>query len=210
MELLAKIMDAVTRGEPVIELVEEAFATVEAESILSEAVVPGIERAGEFWQEGEYFLPDVILASESFKEAMSILEPRLAVESTAGSGVFMIGVVEGDMHDLGKSIVITMLTAGGFEVIDLGANVPVHVFVEKVREHRPDILGIGAYMSTTMLIMKDVIAALEEADLRREVKVMVGGVPVTPQWASDIGADGFGRDAMEALANARGLMEAGS
>ena len=206
MDILEEIKRGVREGDSVLSLVEEALSAHAAQEILERAVIPGIQEAGRRWEEGTYFLPDVILATESFREAMGVLEPRLSAGGTAHLGRYLIGVVEGDMHDLGKSIVVAMLTSGGFEVIDLGANVSARVFVDKVREYEPDILGIGAYMSTTMLLMREVIEALADAGLRERVKVMVGGVPVTPRYAEEVGADGFGRDAMEALRTARRLM----
>lgn len=206
MDILERIKESIREGDSVLALVEEALAAMAPAEVLNGAVIPGIRKAGDLWQNGTYFLPDVILATESFKEAMDLLKPRLGVGDTLRAGRFLIGVVEGDMHDLGKSIVVAMLTSGGFEVVDLGANVSTSVFVQKVREHEPDILGIGAYMSTTMLLMKEAIAALTAEGLRDKVKVMVGGVPVTPQYAQDVGADGYGRDAMEALENARRLI----
>ena len=206
MDILERIKESIREGDSVLALVEEALAAMAPAEVLNGAVIPGIRKAGDLWQDGTYFLPDIILATESFKEAMDLLKPRLGAGDTPRAGRFLIGVVEGDMHDLGKSIVVAMLTSGGFEVVDLGANVSTPVFVEKVREHEPDILGIGAYMSTTMLLMKEAIAALTAEGLRDKVKVMVGGVPVTPQYAQDVGADGYGRDAMEALENARRLI----
>ncbi len=202
VDVLARIRDGICNGDPVASLVEEALLAHTAPDILDGAVIPGIREAGRLWDEGIYFLPDVIMATESFKEAMQLMEAGLAAGEISHAGKYLIGVVEGDVHDLGKSIVAAMLTSGGFEVVDLGSNVSVRTFVEKVREHEPDILGIGAYMSTTMLIMREVIEALEAGGLREKVKVMVGGVPITPQYAEDVGADGFGRDAMEALHNA--------
>ncbi len=206
MSVLEQIKEGIVEGDPVSELVEEALATEAPEKVLSEAIIAGIHRAGELWQEGKYFLPDVILAADSFKEAMAIVEPRLAGGGSAKVGKYMIGVVQGDMHDLGKSIVIAMLTSGGFDVIDLGCDVSIETFVERVKEHKPDIVGIGAYMSTTMLLMKDVIEALKEAGLRDGLRVMVGGVPVTAKYAEDVGADGWGRDALETLQNAQALL----
>ena len=206
MNVLERIKEGIREGDPVASLVEEALSTVEAEVILDQAVITGIAEAGQLWQEGQYFLPDVVLAAESFKEAMEVLEPRIAEKTREKVATFLIGVVEGDMHDLGKSIVIAMLTSGGFEVVDLGSNVPVQTFVDKVKEYEPDVVGIGAYMSTTMLLIKDVIEALSEAGLRDKVKVMVGGVPVTPGYCEDVGADGFGMDALEALEVARKLV----
>lgn len=205
MSILEHIREAVLEGDPVVTMVEEALSSTGAEVILEQAVVAGIREAGRLWQEGKYFLPDVVLAAESFKEAMRVLEPRIAGKEKEKAAVFLIGVVEGDMHDLGKSIVTAMLASGGFEVRDLGSNVPVQTFVDEVREHQPDIVGIGAYMSTTMLLIREVIEALSAAGLRDKVKVMVGGVPVTPMYAEDVGADGFGMDALEALEVARKL-----
>jgi 5-methyltetrahydrofolate--homocysteine methyltransferase len=118
----------------------------------------------------------------------------------------MLGVVAGDMHDLGKTIVIAMLSGGGFEVIDLGVDVPTQTFVDKVRELKPDILGLGAYMTTTMLLMKNVIDGLEAAGLREQVKVMVGGVPTMQRFAEEIGADAWGKDALDAVVKARHLV----
>ncbi len=206
MNILDQIKEGIVEGDSVTELVEQALAAEKAEKVLSEGVIAGIHRAGELWQEGKFFLPDVILAADAFKEAMEVLEPKLSGKAAAKVGKCIIGVVEGDMHDLGKSIVIAMLTSGGFEVIDLGCDVPVATFVEKVKEHQPDILGLGAYMSTTMLLMNDVIEALREAGLRDGLKVMVGGVPITAKYAEDVGADGWGRDALDALTNAKALL----
>ncbi len=206
MSVLEQIKEGIVEGDSVTALVEEALASQAPETILSEAVIAGIHAAGELWQDGKYFLPDVILAADSFKEAMNLLEPKIAAGASAKVGKCVIGVVEGDMHDLGKTIVIALLTSGGLEVIDLGCDVPVATFVDKVKEHKPDLVGIGAYMSTTMLLMKDVIEALKAAGLRDGLKVMVGGVPVTAKYAEDVGADGWGRDALEALDNAKALL----
>ncbi len=206
MSILEQIKEGIVEGDPVGDLVEQALTEEQADKVLAEGVIAGIHRAGELWQEGKYFLPDVILAADSFKEAMNVLEPKLSGAGAAKVGKCLLGVVQGDMHDLGKSIVIAMLTSGGFEVIDLGCDVSTDTFVEKVKEHQPDILGLGAYMSTTMLLMKDVIEALKDAGLRDGLKIMVGGVPVTAKYADDVGADGWGRDALDALDNAKALL----
>jgi len=206
MDIMERIRAGIVEGDSVLPLLEEALASHGAEEVLNEAVVPGVLEAGRLWEEGMYYLPDMIFVTDSFKEAFEVLKQGIGEGEGENLGRFLIGVVQGDMHDLGKSIVVAMLTAGGFEVIDLGFDVSVQTFVDKVREMEPDILGIGAYMSTTMLIMKEVIDALDSAGLRGGVKVMVGGVPITPQFAVDVGADGFGRDAMEALKNARKLV----
>ena len=134
--------------------------------VMQQAVVAGIEEAGRLWSENKYFLPDVILSAGAFKAAAAVIQPKLAEARGPSNGRILLGVVQGDMHDLGKTIVIAMLSGGGFEVIDLGVDVPVQTFVEQVRELKPDILGLGAYMTTTMLLMKDVIDGLTVAGLR--------------------------------------------
>ena len=159
------------------------------------------------WKANEYFLPDVILAADAFKAAMIPLEPRLKDDGGQQAGrKVVIGVVAGDMHDLGKSLVIAMLQSAGFEVIDLGIDVRTETFIDTVREHRPDILGLGAYMSTTMLEMREIIAELETQGLRDAVKVLIGGVPVSQEYADEIGADAWGRDALAAMQKALELV----
>lgn len=168
--------------------------------ILNGGVVPGIIGAGELWKANKYFLPDVIMAAEAFKAAMGPLEPLLR-EAQGGNarGKIVIGVVEGDMHELGKSLVIAMLTSAGFDVTDLGINVPLATFVSTVREVKPDIVGLGAYMTTTMLQMRQIITELDRQGLRKDVRVLVGGVPTSQEFADEIGADAWGKDALDAM-----------
>ena len=204
------IRDAVVEGEDEKSalLVEEALAERLAPlEILKQGVVAGISKTGEMWKANEYFLPDVILSADAFKSAMVVLEPALK-ESGDGkpSHKIVIGVVEGDMHDLGKSLVIALLQSSGFEVIDLGIDVPKDKFIAAVQDHKPAIVGLGAYMSTTMLEMKEVIAELKSQGLRESVKVMVGGVPTSQEFADEIGADAWGKDAMVAMKKALELV----
>ena len=169
----------------------------------------GISKTGDLWQDNEYFLPDVILSSEAFKAAMAPLEPRLKDGNDGQpSQKFILGVVAGDMHDLGKSLVIAMLKSAGFEVIDLGIDVPNDTFIEAVREHKPAILGLGAYMTSTMLLMGEIVAELEAQGLRNGLKVMIGGVPCSQEYADAIGADAWGKDALDTMTKARQMMEA--
>ena len=205
-DMYQAIKDAVVEGEDedTARLVKEALAAnLPPLDILRNGVVAGITKTGELWKANEYFLPDVILSADAFKAGMEPLEPRLK-EGDGGlqDKKFVIGVVEGDMHDLGKSLVVAMLSSAGFEVIDLGINVPKAKFIEAVRERKPDIVGLGAYMSTTMLEMKDVIAELGKQGLRDDVKVMVGGVPTSQEFADEVGADAWGKDALDAMQNA--------
>ena len=204
------IKDAVVEGEDedAARLVEEALAANWPPlDILQKGVVAGIMKTGELWKANEYFLPDVILSADAFKAGMKPLEPRLK-ESDDGQQdkKFVIEVVEGDMHDLGKSLVIAMLSSAGFEVIDLGIDVPLDRFIEAVRERKPDIIGLGAYMTTTMLEMKEVITAHESQGLRQNLKVMVGGVPTSQEFADEVGADAWGKDALDAMHKAMTLV----
>jgi 5-methyltetrahydrofolate--homocysteine methyltransferase len=205
------ISKAVREGEDVQarQLVSEALANgLPPTDILQQGVVAGISQAGDLWKANKYFLPDVILAADAFKAAMEPLEPSLKQTAGHSRGKYVIGVVEGDMHDLGKSLVSAMLNSAGFDVVDLGINVPLAKFVEAVKEHQPVILGLGAYMSTTMLEMKTVVAELEKRGLRAKVKVMVGGVPTSQEFADEVGADAWGKDALEAISKALKLVGA--
>ncbi len=209
-EMYQAIKDAVVEGEDedAARLVEEALAgDLPPLDILQKGVVAGITRTGELWKANEYFLPDVILSADAFKAGMKPLEPRLKEsDGRQQEKKFVIGVVEGDMHDLGKSLVIAMLTSAGFQVTDLGIDVPLDEFIGAVKEHQPDIVGLGAYMTTTMLEMKEVIAALESQGLRQNLKVMVGGVPTSQEFADEVGADAWGKDALDAMHKAMTLV----
>lgn len=176
-------------------------------AVVKEAIVPGIERTGELWKDNVYFMPDVVLSTEAFKAAMNVVEPKLAALKTDSRGRYLMGVVAGDMHDLGKNIVAAMLTGAGFEVIDLGVDVPTPTLIEKVKELNPDILGVGCYMTTTMLELREVMKGLAENGLRDRLKVMIGGVPTTQSFADEVGADAWGKDALDAVEKARSLME---
>lgn len=172
--------------------------------------VPGIDHVGHEFSLENMFLPELVLAGEAMKAAIAVLEPemqRTGVEREI-HGTVVLAAAPGDIHDIGKSLVGTMLAASGFRVIDMGVDVPIDAVVEKVREVGADIVGVSALLTTTMLGQRDVIEALRAAGLREQVKVMVGGAPVTPEWASEIGADGFGEDAARAVSLARELVGA--
>ena len=205
-ELYQVISKAVTEGEEeeAVRKVEEALKSgLPPKEIMQRGIVAGISKAGELWKANEYFLPDVIMAADAFKAAMAILKPRLKEGEGVRKGKkIVMGVVQGDVHDLGKSLVIAMLTSAGFEVIDLGIDVPLQKFIDAAREHQPHILGLGAYMTTTMLEMKGIIAELEKQGLRRKLKVMVGGVPTSQEFADQVGADAWGKDALDAVQKA--------
>jgi corrinoid protein of di/trimethylamine methyltransferase len=167
----------------------------------------GLRIIGEKFGAGELFLPMLMMAAQGMKKSLAILEPALAKGvSRKVMGKVVIGTVEGDIHDIGKSIVAAMLTANGFEVHDIGCDAPVSKFVEKVKEVNPDIVGMSALLTTTMPKMTEVINTLKKEGLREKIKVIVGGAPVSAAWAEQIGADSYGEDAMAAVDVAKKLM----
>jgi corrinoid protein of di/trimethylamine methyltransferase len=177
---------------------------------INQGFVVGVNHVGEGYAAGEMFLPDLVLAGEAMKAAVAVLEPEMKRRGTKRQmlGTVVMGTVEGDIHDIGKTLVATMLSATGFQVYDLGVDVPIQTFLEKARETNADVVGLSALLTTTMVKQKTVIEALEEAGLRRQVKVMVGGAPVTRSWAEEIGADGYSEDAIGAVAVAKELVGA--
>jgi len=207
--LLKEIKQRIVEGDDVKakaaveKALKQRLASVD---ILNSAIMPGIQTVGQLWDEGQYFMPDVILGAEAFKAAASVIEPLLKAGEARKVGRVALGVVAGDMHDLGITIVAAMLRGAGFEVQHLGIDVPVATFIAKARKGDVDILGLGAYMTTTMLVMKDVIEGLKKEKLRGKVKVMVGGVPLSQEYADEIGADAWGKDALDAAVKAKQLM----
>ncbi len=173
---------------------------------LNEGFVPGVNYVGEQFGLGEMFLPELVVAGESMKAAVATLEPEFTKRGTERQilGKVVIGTIEGDIHEIGKTLVATMLSASGFQVYDLGVDVSIMAFVEKAREVNADIIGISALLTTTMVRQKDVIEALQDNNLA--TKVMVGGAPVTQGWAKEIGAHGYSEDAVGAVAVAKNLM----
>jgi methanogenic corrinoid protein MtbC1 len=174
--------------------------------IINEGIIPGIQEAGELWKRNEYFHTDIILCAEAFRLAMEVIEPKLSEGEKGTSGKVLIGTVAGDMHNLGKIMVDATLRGGGFEVIDLGEDVSQDTFIQKIKELNPNILGLGCYMSTTMLEMKDMIERLYKEGLRDKVKVLIGGVPTSQEFSDEIGADAWGKDAFDTVEKAKKLM----
>jgi corrinoid protein of di/trimethylamine methyltransferase len=211
-EIFEQLAQSLIDGDPdaAFDLTGQALAAgIEPMSVIREGLMPGMKVVGEKFGEGEYFLPDLIIAAEGMKKAMELLEPELkARNQTLGSpGTVILGTVKGDIHEIGKSLVGTMLSANGFKVFDLGVDVPIQKFLEKIKEYNADIVGMSALLTTTMPMQREVIKALQEASMRESVKVMVGGAPVTRAWAKDIGADGYAEDAMAAVTLARSLVQ---
>ena len=176
---------------------------------INNGYVAGMHDVGEQFARGQMFLPDMMASAEAMRAALAVLEPELTRLGTERpmAGVVVLGTTKGDIHEIGKILVGTMLTAHGFRVHDLGVDVPGEKFAAKAKETGADIVGVSALLTTTMRNQKDVIESLEKAGLRSRVKVMVGGAPVTRAWASEIGADGYAKDAMSAVILARELME---
>lgn len=178
--------------------------------VIEKSCLPAIEEVGRLWEAGEYFLPELIAGAEAMKAAMTILL-QAALKSSgqrlSSAGRVVIGTVEGDIHDIGKNLVASMLRAASFEVIDLGADVKTEKFVETAVEEEADLIALSALLTTTMLNQKKVIEMLKSRGLRDRFKVMVGGAPVTEKYAREIGADGYGESAVQAVAVARSLVQ---
>jgi corrinoid protein of di/trimethylamine methyltransferase len=179
---------------------------VNAQDILQRGMISAMEVISEKFKAGDIFIPEVLLSARAMNEALLLLEPYLASEKREVSGKVLMGTIHGDMHDIGKNMVITMLRGVGFEIVDMGVNVPTEKIIEQVSEYRPDILGLSALLTTTMPEMKRVINALKASGFREDVRVMVGGAPVNEKFARDIGADGYAADAGEAVELAKNLM----
>jgi 5-methyltetrahydrofolate--homocysteine methyltransferase len=209
-EIYGKLAQAVIDGEPedAEEVAREALDQgLDALACINEGLSPGIDRVGELFATGEYFLPDLIMGGDAMKAALTILEPALATDQEREMlGRVVLGTVEGDLHEIGKTLVGTMLTANGFHVTDIGIDKPVAEFVLAVKEFRATLVGASALLTTTMLQQQKLIEGLEEAGLRDQVKVMIGGAPVTETWAEQIGADGFAEDAISAVTEAKRLV----
>jgi len=197
--------DVEVAGQLARQAIEQDVDPLEA---INQGFVVGVNYVGEQYALGEMFLPDLVLAGEAMKAAVAVLEPEMARRGAERQmlGKVVLGTVAGDIHEIGKTLVGTMLASSGFQVYDLGVDVPIGTFVEKARQVNADIVGLSALLTTTMARQRDVIEALEEAGLRPGVKVMVGGAPVTGSWAGEIGADGYSEDAIGAVAVAKRLM----
>lgn len=167
---------------------------------INEGLTKGIERVGELFSSGEYFLPELIIGAEAMKKALAVLEPAMVGEqSREVVGRVVMGTVEGDMHEIGKTLVSTMLTAKGFKVFDIGVDQSAEKFIDAIKENDAEIVGASALLTTTMLQQKKLIDAIGEAGLRDQVKIIVGGAPVTEDFATEIGADGYAEDAISAV-----------
>jgi corrinoid protein of di/trimethylamine methyltransferase len=209
-DLLSQITASLVNGEPdlTVTATRQALAAgIEPMTIIQSGLVPGMRIVGEKFSCGEYFLPNLIVSANGMKQAMQLLDPELRARHQAlkSPGTVVIGTVQGDIHEIGKSLVGTMLSANGFEVHDLGVDVPTDKIIGTVKATGANLVGLSSLLTTTMIVQKKVIEALANAGLRGQVKVMVGGAPVSPRWAQDIGADGYAEDAVGAVELAKRL-----
>jgi 5-methyltetrahydrofolate--homocysteine methyltransferase len=210
-EVLVKIKESLVNldMDRTVDFVKKAIEYGVKPIDIINVLADGMKIVGDLYERGVYFVADLIVASEIFKEVMNILEPLIMREREVLKpiGRVVIGTVEGDIHDIGKNLVVTMLRANGFEVIDLGVDVSPQKFVEAVKQYKPDIVGMSALLTSTMVNMKKVIEALEKEGLRDKVKIIVGGAPLTERFAKEIGADAYGENAVIAVEICRKLVE---
>ena len=207
--LIAVLRQAVIDGQAAAAAAatERALAAgLPPRTLVDEALIPAMDEAGRRFECGEFFVPELLVAARALKASQALITPLLAGSPAASAGRVAIGTVKGDMHDIGKNLVVALLQGGGFEVIDLGADVPPERFVAAVADDRADIIGLSALLTTTMLQMKSTVQALERAGVRGAVKVIVGGAPVTQRFADEVGADGYADNAAAAVVLARRLM----
>jgi 5-methyltetrahydrofolate--homocysteine methyltransferase len=178
------------------------------QNIIDEALILAMDKVGRDFADGTIFVPEMMVSALVMQMGLDVIKPHLAGGEMKTIGTVLLGTVEGDLHDIGKNIVAMMMAANGFKVIDLGINLPAKTIVEKVMEHNPDILGLSALLTTTMPEMKNTLAALAESGLRDRIKIIVGGAPVDESFADSIGADGYGRDASDAVKISKQLLKA--
>ena len=183
---------------------------VEPLALVTDTMVPAMDEAGRRFEAEEYFVPELLLAARAMKAAMALIRPLLVASGAKSAGRVAVGTVKGDLHDIGKNLVASMLEGGGFEVLDLGADVSPEKFIEAVKEKGAQVVCLSALLTVTMPAMKTTIEALKKAGVRESVKVLVGGAPVTAQYASEIGADGYGENANSAVALTRKLLADGN
>jgi len=208
-ELLQELSDAIVscKKDNVIAAVEKAKGEIDPAEIIEKGLAAGMNEVGALFERGKLFLPHVMMAADAMTSGVKLLEADMpAGEEKKKLGVIVNGTVEGDVHDIGKSIVSTMLQSAGFEVYDIGRDVPIRNFIDKAKEVNADMIGVSALMTTTLPGQRDVIELLKEEGMREKVKVMIGGAPATQAWADKIGADCYAENASEAVQKAKELL----
>jgi corrinoid protein of di/trimethylamine methyltransferase len=211
MNSLARLYDAILNGDAAtaVQVTEAAVAAqVDPQQLVTEHMIPAMDEVGRRFENAEYFVPELLIAARAMKGALEILRPLLAERGVEPAGRVVIGTVKGDLHDIGKGLVASMLEGGGFEVTDLGVDVPPEKFVAEAEQNHADIIAVSALLTTTMTGMKTVVQALRESGLSDRCKIIIGGAPVTQKYADAIGADGYSNNASGAVALARQLVSA--
>jgi len=209
-EIIKALFDETMIGNApaVLELTNKALAEgMGPDTILFEALIPSLEEVGARFERGDYFVPEMLIAGKAMSGALNVLRPLLAETGAETVGTFLMGTVKGDVHDIGKNLVNIMLEGAGFKVIDIGVQVAPEKFVAAINDHQPDILGMSAFLTTTMPMFKVNIHEITKAGLRDKVIIMVGGAPVTQEYADAVGADGFAADASTAVRVAKDLIQ---
>ncbi|HUU28723.1 MAG TPA: corrinoid protein [archaeon] len=209
MSLLDEIRESLVVGNApkVGDLTQKALQEgVTALEILNEGLVKGMDLVSDKWKCGEYYIPNVLIAARAMKQGMAVIKPKLVEGDYKAKAVAVAGTVKGDLHDIGKNLVVMMMEGAGFEVIDLGTDVSPEKFIETAKKNNADIILMSALLTTTMMSMKDVIYALKKSELTGKVKTMVGGAPITQKFADEIGADGYAPDGSSAVERAKSLL----
>jgi len=206
---LQQLMEAVISGKTAAvqaEVKDALAAGHRPEQILNEGLIAAMSEVGARFERGEFYVPEMLIAARAMQAGLALLRPLLTQQGVALRGKVVIGTVKGDLHDIGKNLVAMMLEGAGYEILDLGTDVPPERFAAAVREHHPVLLGMSALLTTTMRNMKAAIEAVDDLGLRSQVKVIVGGAPLTVEYAKEIGADGYAPDAIRAVALAKSLL----
>ncbi len=177
-----------------------------AEVLMEQALIPAMDVVGKLFQDGEYFLPELLVSAKAMQKSVEVIKQRSTTGTVTKSGKAVVGTVKGDLHDIGKNLLVMSLEGAGFEVVDLGTDVSTHQFVAAVKEHKPHVMGMSALLSTTMYMMKDVIEAIDKEGLHAGVKIMVGGAPLNDDYAKKIGADFYGPDCIAGRDYARSIV----
>lgn len=206
--VLKELYQSILEGQRDVtqEMVEKALAEGEKPAVVLDAMVTAMGEVGRLFEEGEYFVPEMLIAARAMKTGMEILKPKLVDDDIQPVGTIIAGTVKGDLHDIGKNLVCMMLEGAGFQVVDLGTDVSPEAFVSAVKEHNPNFVAMSALLTTTMPNMQTTIQALQEAGVREQVKVLIGGAPITDSYAEKIGADGYAPDASRAVKVAKSLV----
>jgi len=207
---LEEIRDDVVQGKApqVKDLVQKAIDEgQDVEEVLNQGLISGMGIVGEKFERNEFYIPEMLIAARAMKQGMQILRPLLTEKGIETIGTVILGTARGDLHDIGKNLVGMMLEGAGFEIVDLGIDVSPEKFIETAKEKKAHLIGVSALLTTTMVSMKDVVKAVQEANLDNKVKVMIGGAPVTQSYADEIGADGYAPDAASAVDKAKELLE---